>query len=48
MKKHFYNKKNELFSALGGEDFTNGEVIIAHAGIFLILLACSFAEWLIR
>ena len=39
-------KKNEPFSLLGGEDFTNKEVVIAHVGIIIMFAACCFAEWI--
>ena len=41
-------KKNEPFSLLGGENFTNKEIVLAHVGIVVMLLACSLAEWLAK
>lgn len=41
-------KKSGLFSLLAGEDFTNGEVVLAHIGITLMLLACGLAECMAR
>jgi hypothetical protein len=37
-------KRNEPFSLLGGESFTNKEVVLAHVGIIIMVAACCLAE----
>ena len=44
--KEWLGKKNEWFSALCGEQFTNKHVLLAHLYIIAILVACSVAHWL--
>lgn len=39
-------KRNEPFSLLGGENFTNKEVVLAHVGIIMFIAACCLAEWI--
>ena len=40
------DRKNEVFSLLCGESFTNKEVIAMHIYIVSVMLVCCFAEWL--
>lgn len=42
--KEWLGKKNEWFSALCGEQFTNKHVLLAHLFIIVILVACSVAQ----
>ena len=44
--KVWLGARSKTFSALCGEDFTHQEVVIAHAAVVLLVLACGFAEWL--
>jgi len=39
------NRKNETFSLLSGENFTNKEVVLAHVGVVVFIFMCSVAEW---
>lgn len=39
-------KKNEPFSLLVGENFTNKEVVLAHVGVIAVVAACCLAEWI--
>ena len=39
-------KKNEPFSLLGGENFTNKEVLLAHVYVVALVAACCLAEWI--
>lgn len=36
-------RRNELFSRLGGETFTNNEVVLAHVFAFVFLLTALLA-----
>lgn len=38
------NSKNEMFSALCGEDFTNKEVILSNLAAVALVIACIIAE----
>jgi len=40
------NSKNTVFSTFCEERVTNKEVVIAHAAVVLLLVACGVAEWL--
>ena len=40
----YANRRNAFFSDIAGEDFTNRQVIAAHAIIPGLLLACTIAE----
>lgn len=40
------NTKSEAFSVFCGERVTNKEVVMAHAAVVLLLVACGVAEWL--
>ncbi|WP_155952944.1 hypothetical protein [Prevotella sp. HUN102] len=44
--KNWLAKTNEPFSLLGGENFTNKEVILAHVGIIIMVATCCLAEWI--
>lgn len=44
--KNWLAKKNKPFSLLGGENFTNKEVVLAHVGIIIMVAACCLAEWI--
>lgn len=37
-------KKNDPFSLLSGENFTNKEVVMAHLFVVAMICACCFAE----
>ena len=39
-------KKNEPFSLLGGENFTNKEIVLAHVYVVALVAACCLAEWI--
>lgn len=39
-------KRNEPFSLLGGENFSNKEVVLAHIYVIALISACCFAEFL--
>ena len=41
-------RKNETFSLLTGESFTNKEVVLAHVGVVVFIFICSVAEWLTK
>lgn len=38
--------ESQTFTALCGERFTHGEVLLAHLFIIAMLAACGLAEWL--
>ena len=40
------NSKNTAFSTFCGETVSNKEVVMAHAAVVLLLVACGVAEWL--
>lgn len=42
----WWDRRNAAFTHLCGEDFTNGDVVMAHAGVVVLLLACVLAEWI--
>jgi hypothetical protein len=44
--KEWMGEKSEAFSVFCGESVTNREVVMAHAAVVLLLVACSVAEWL--
>lgn len=44
--KDWLAKKNEPFSLLGGENFTNKEIVLAHVGIIIMIAACCLAEYI--
>lgn len=39
-------KRNEPFSLLGGENFSNKEVVLAHIYVIALICTCCFAEFL--
>ena len=39
-------KKDEPFSLLGGENFTNKEIVLAHVYVVALVAACCLAEWI--
>ncbi len=39
-------KRNEPFSLLCGENFTNKDVVLAHVSIVMFIAACCLAEWI--
>lgn len=39
-------KKNEPFSLLGGEDFTNKDIVLAHVYVVALVAACCLAEYI--
>ena len=39
-------KKNEPFSLLGGENFTNKEIVLAHVYVVALVAACCISEWI--
>ena len=42
----WWDSRSVLFSRLCDEEFTNGEVVLAHAVVVLVVLACGLAEWM--
>ena len=44
--KQWLEKNCEIFSYIAGEDVTYKDVVITHAGILVIILACGLAEWI--
>ena len=42
----WWNRRNAAYSTMCNEEFTNGEVVLTHAGILVMLLACCLAEWM--
>ena len=44
--KEWLSRKNECFSALCGEEFTNKHVLLAHLFCIGLIAACFVAEWL--
>ena len=44
--KDWLVKKNEPFSLLGGENFTNKEIVLAHVYVVALVAACCLAEWI--
>lgn len=44
--KDWLAKKNEPFSLLGGENFTNKEIVLAHVYVVALVAACCLAEWI--
>ena len=36
--QEWWSAKSEFFSRLGSEEFTNGEVVLAHGGAVVLLL----------
>jgi hypothetical protein len=46
MKQKFLNwwhKKNMMFSAIAGESFTNGQVVLTHIGLVVFLMVAIAA-----
>lgn len=49
MKKtveRWWHGRNAAYSTMCHEEFTNGEVVLTHAAILVMLLACGLAEWM--
>ena len=46
MNMKWLNKRNEMFSILGGENFTNKEIVLAHVYVVALVAACCLAEWI--
>ena len=42
----WWNRRNAAYSTMCNEEFTNGEVVLTHAGVLVMLLACCLAEWM--
>ena len=40
------DRENEMFSLLGGENFTNKEVLLAHVYVIALICVCFLAEWI--
>ena len=41
-----WRSRSVTFSGLCGEEFTHGEVVLTHAAIIGLLLACGLAEFI--
>ena len=50
MKKiqKWMKKENKMFSVIGGEKFTNGDVVYTHAGLLLFLVAIGVVGALVQ
>jgi hypothetical protein len=50
MKKvtEWMKKENKVFSVIGGERFTNGDVVYTHAGLLLFLAAIGIVGALVQ
>ncbi len=44
--KQWMVKRNEWFSAVCGEEFTNKEVLLMHLYGMALIVVCGVAEWL--
>lgn len=44
--KDWLAKKNEPFSLIGGENFTNKEIVLAHVYVVALVAACCLAEYI--
>ena len=42
----WWNGRNEAYTHMCKEEFSNGQVVLAHTAIIVILLACGLAEWI--
>lgn len=42
----WWKARNEAFSYMCKEDYSNGNVVLAHAAVIMIMLACGLAEWI--
>ncbi|WP_036932206.1 hypothetical protein [Prevotella sp. HUN102] len=43
---HWLRAESKTFTALCGERFTHGEVLLAHLFLIAMIAACGLAEWL--
>ncbi len=44
--KQWLSQKSETFSAICGETFTHGEVLLTHLGFVAVVILLLVAEWL--
>lgn len=44
--RQWLSRKNETFSSLCGEEFTNQQVLLAHLYCIALIALCCVAEWL--
>lgn len=44
--RQWLGRKNESFSMLCGEEFTNQQVLLAHLYCIALIVLCCVAEWL--
>ena len=44
--RQWLGRKNETFSSLCGEEFTNQQVLLAHLYCIALIALCCVAEWL--